>query len=116
MINQATVRSAAVLVALFGLLAQSANLASYAGNGSFAQKHPRRAEVLGRDNRINGRLNRDYGKLGGHYGQLKQEDKSIKQQEQADAKANGGYITKSQKQQLNSEENSVNQQIKQDYQ
>lgn len=82
----------------------------------FAQNHPRRAEVLGRDNRINGTLNSDYGKLGGNYGQLRSEDQSIRSQEQSDARANGGYITPTQKQQLNSEENSLNQQIKQDYQ
>lgn len=82
----------------------------------FADNHPRRAEVLGRDSRINGRLNRDYGQLDGNYGQLKQQDQSIRQQEQADAKANGGYITQQQRQQFNQEESQLNQQIKQDMQ
>jgi len=116
MTNQLSIRKAAVLVAALGLFAQSANLASNANpNGTFAQKHPRRAEVLHRDKRINNKLNRDYGKLGGHFGQLKAEDRSIHQQEQADASANGGHITRGQQHQLNSEENQLNQQIRQDY-
>ncbi|HVN34563.1 MAG TPA: hypothetical protein VMU96_04810 [Casimicrobiaceae bacterium] len=81
----------------------------------FEQNHPRRAEVLHRDNRINGELNADAGKLGGNYGSLKQQQQSIRQQEQMDARANGGYITKSQQQQLNTEETQLNQEIKVDH-
>jgi hypothetical protein len=82
--------------------------------GDFAQNHPRRAEVDRRDGRLNRSLNRNHGNLGGHYGQLKQEDRSIHQQQRADAKANGGYITRTQKHQLNQEENSLRQQEHQD--
>jgi hypothetical protein len=81
----------------------------------FEENHPRRAEVLHRDNRIGGSLNADAGKLGGNYGSLKQQQQSIRQQEQADAKANGGYITKGEQGQLNSEENQLNQEIKTDH-
>ena len=81
----------------------------------FEQNHPRRAEVLHRDNRINGDLNADAGKLGGNYGSLKQQQQSIRQQEQSDAKANGGYITKSQQRQLYTEDNQLNQEIKADH-
>jgi len=81
----------------------------------FEQNHPRRAEVLHRDNRINGEINADAGKLGGNYGSLKQQQQSIRPQEQSDAKANGGYITKSQQQQLNTEESQLNQEIKADH-
>jgi len=88
------------------------NSPSYAG---FAQKHPRRAEVLGRDRNLNRRINNDKGQLGGHYNQLKNEDKSIRRQEQRDAKINGGYITKGQKAHLNKEENRVNRQIERDH-
>jgi len=84
------------------------------GPSDFREDHPRRAEVLGRDTRIGGRLNADYGKLDGNFGALKQDQRSIRQQEQADAAANGGYITRTQKQQLNQEENQLNQQIRQD--
>jgi len=81
----------------------------------FEQNHPRRAEVLQRDNRIGGTLNADAGKLGGNFSSLKQQQQSIRQQEQADAAANGGYITRAQKGQLNAEENQLNQQIKADH-
>lgn len=82
--------------------------------GEFADRHPRRAEVLSRDARINGKLNADYGRLGGNYGSLKSQDQAIRQQEQADARANGGYITPEQKRQLNQEENQLNKEIRQD--
>jgi len=83
--------------------------------GTFAQNHPRRAEVLRRDGNINRRLNADKGQLGGHYGQLKREDAGIRRQEQRDARRNGGYITKGQQRQLNKEENHVNNQIRRDH-
>lgn len=81
----------------------------------FEEDHPRRAEVLHRDNRINGTLNADAGKLGGNYGSLKQQQASIRQQEQTDANANGGYITRAQQGQLNMEENQLKQEIKTDH-
>ncbi len=81
---------------------------------SFDRNHPRRAEVLRRDSRLNNKINRDRGDLGGNYGALKSDDASIRQQEQSDAKANGGYITPLQQQQLNQEENQLTKQIRQD--
>lgn len=81
----------------------------------FEENHPRRAEVLHRDNRIGGTLNADAGKLGGNYGSLKQQQQSIRQQEQGDAAANGGYITRAQQGRLNAEENQLNQEIKTDH-
>jgi hypothetical protein len=80
----------------------------------FEQDHPRRAEVLHRDNRINGNLNADAGKLGGNLGSLQKQQQSIRQQEQADAAANRGHITKAEQQQLNTEETQLNQQIRKD--
>ena len=82
--------------------------------GHFAQNHPRRAEVLGRDNRLNNQVNNDRGHLGGQYGRLKSEDSSIRSQEQADARANGGHITRGEQAQLNREENGVQRQIDRD--
>jgi hypothetical protein len=81
----------------------------------FEDRHPRRSEVLGRDNRLNYTINRDRGHLGGNYGQLEQEQRSIRHQEQADARANGGYISTQEQAQLNREENQLNRQVKQDY-
>jgi hypothetical protein len=76
--------------------------------------HPRRAEVLGRDSRINGELNRDYGHLNGHFGQLKSEDRSIRRQEQRDFRRNGGFLTRGQQAHLNHEESHVQRQINHD--
>jgi hypothetical protein len=98
---------------LLALTAVFSTTASFAGG--WGQQHPRRAEVLGRDNHINNRLNNDRGQLGGNYGRLKSEDRAIRQQAQADARFNGGYITKGEQGQLNHEENHLNSQIRRDY-
>ncbi len=95
-----------------GLVVTASTSPSYAGR--FARNHPRRAEVLGRANRLNYRLNRNYGNLDGHFGQLKRQDQMIRRQEQRDARMNGGYITQGQKQQLNREENRLNREIQRD--
>jgi len=99
-------------LAIAGLITTTSTQPSFAGK--FAQNHPRRAEVLHRDNNIKGRLNNDYGKLGGHYGQLMHRDQSIHNQERSDARANGGYITKAEKHQFNGEENRLNKRIQAD--
>jgi hypothetical protein len=103
--NKLTKQTTAATIALAALLAVTSNCPSFAG--SFAKKHPRRAEVLGRDNHINNRINNDYGHLGGKYGHLEHQDNAIRKQEQSDAAKNGGYITKGQQGQLNREENSL---------
>lgn len=108
-INKVTVST----VALSALLLVSSNCPSFAGK--FAHNHPRRAEVLRRDNRLNGDINRDAGRLGGNYSALKTEDQGIRRQEQADAAAHGGHITRQEQQQLNGEENTLRSQISQDY-
>lgn len=110
-----TRRSVAVygsaLLAAFGILAYTGSYTkAYAGK--FAQQHPRRAEVLRRDNNINNRINNNYGNLGGHYGQLERQDWQIRNQEQADARRNGGYITRGQQGQLNREENALNRETR----
>ena len=100
-------------LALASLLAVAPCLPSFAGH--FAQRHPRRAEVLHRDNHLNNKINQDRGQLGGHYGQLNREDNSIKRQEQRDSRINGGFITKGQQKHLNQEENRLNRQTNRDY-
>ncbi len=106
-------RRLALTTLLLTVMTVSSTTASFAGG--WGQQHPRRSEVLGRDNHINNRLNNDRGQLGGNYGRLKGEDRAIKQQEQADARFNGGYITSGQQRQLNHEENHLNNQIRRDY-
>jgi hypothetical protein len=109
LIKNNAVLPAALIVAVMLATSQP----SYAGQ--FRQNHPRRAEVLHRDNNINNRINQDRGQLGGHYGQLERQDQSIGRQEQRDARINGGYITPGQQAHLNSEENHVNREINHDY-
>ena len=82
----------------------------------FAQAHPRRAEVLGRDNALKNQLNNDKGHLDGQYGDLMKDDASIRRQEQSDAKANNGHITKREQNKLNHEENQLQNQINKDNQ
>lgn len=95
-----------------GLMLTASILPSFAGN--FCQNHPRRAQVLRRDNNINREINRERGDLGGHYGQLKAEDRAIRKQEQRDAKLNDGHITRGEQNRLNREENHLNNQIRRD--
>ena len=102
------------LGAMTAAMAILVSMATTARAEDFAQKHPRRAEVLHRDNNINNRINKNEGKLHGQYNQLKAEDQGIRHQEQADARANGGHITRGEKHQLNKEENQLNKQITQD--
>ena len=101
------------VVSLVGLVVLSSNCPSLAN--SFAVNHPRRAEVLRRDNVLNRELNSDYGYLNGHFGQLKAEDRTIRYQEQRDARINGGYITPGEQRQLNREENRLQRQINRDF-
>ena len=82
---------------------------------TFAQKHPRRAQVNHRVKNQEKRINKDLasGKITEQQAdQLKANDKAIKQQERADVKANGGYLTKDQQKQLNQEENANSKLIK----
>jgi|LakMenEpi03Aug12_release.lakeMendotaPanAssembly.Ray.scaffolds.fasta_scaffold167827_2 hypothetical protein len=101
-------------MAVLGTIASSVNAPVLAQHGQFAERHPRRAEALGRANNLNRRINANRGDLGGHYGQLKHEDNALRQQERRMARNNGGYITRNQQAKLNREENHVNNQIKRD--
>jgi hypothetical protein len=102
-------KTAGMAAVVIALVAMTNNTASFAK--TFRQQHPRRAEVLRRDNRLNNQLNNKYGHLDGNYGKLTHEDHSIMRQEQRDARINGGYITKGQQAQLNREENHLERQI-----
>ena len=76
MFNQFQIKTRVMLLGVTAALSlgtlSSAVDPAYAGN--FAQNHPRRAEVLGRDNRLNNQINNDQGHLNGQYGRLKSED------------------------------------------
>ena len=100
---------------LVGALATSAWMvqakATGRGNptgGKFAAEHPRRNEVNTRIDNQRARINQGVksGELTKQQAQqLRANDRAIKQQEHADVKANGGYLTRSEQNQLNKEEN-----------
>ena len=84
---------------------------------TFAQEHPRRAEVVGRENNLLGSTTQNVadGKLTAAQGQkIDGQLTAIRQQERQDAAANGGFITKQQQAQLNHEENHVKNEIRHD--
>ena len=99
-------------LAMASLLALSVALPSLAGN--FQQNHPRRAQVLRRDNRLNNQINNDRGHLNGQYRNLQRQDNGIRRQEQRDARMNGGHITRGEQSQLNREENHVQREVNRD--
>ncbi|MCX5789441.1 MAG: hypothetical protein NTX64_13190 [Elusimicrobia bacterium] len=104
----------AAVLALVLLAPASFVLAGNRGNpigkpgSKFAKKHPRRNEVNKRVRNQRGRINKGVkdGQLTKDQAQqLRANDAAIKKQEHAEVKANGGYLTKKEKKQLNKEEN-----------
>jgi Skp family chaperone for outer membrane proteins len=111
------------LMALAGFMCLIGASAAVAKKGhpenkkGFEKHHPRRTQVLKRTDRQKNRVNKDLTGKKMTYQQgskVKREDRAIRRQEQADAKANGGHITKGEQRQLNREENGVNREIKRD--
>jgi hypothetical protein len=104
------------LAALVAALCLAVAPAAHADN-NWKKKHPRRAEVLKRDNRLKNRTQNaeNKGKITqGQANHLEGEEAAIRNQEQADAAANGGHITKGEQRDLNREENKVNRELKRD--
>jgi hypothetical protein len=81
---------------------------------NFDKEHPRRAEVIHRDNHLEHRIAGDRHNLGRNFDRLRNDADSIRKQEQADAKKNGGYITKGEQKQLNREENGLKKEVAMD--
>lgn len=78
----------------------------------FDKKHPRRAEVIHREQNEKRKNNAAaaQGKITQQQAnKLDAQDNKIRQQERTDAAENGGHITKAEQHQLNKEENHVNQ-------
>ncbi len=88
-------------------------LGAQAKDGDFKKDHPRRAEVIHRENKEKAKINNaeKNGKItAGQEKKLDKEENHIRAQERADAKANGGHITKGEQRQLNHEERHVEHQ------
>ncbi|WP_206244099.1 hypothetical protein [Novosphingobium terrae] len=82
--------------------------AASADAATWRQHHPRQAEVLGREHHQLARINteRRNGEITGQQARaMRASDRAIAAQDHADAHANGGYITRGEKHQLNREEN-----------
>ena len=85
--------------------------------GTWAENHPRRAEVNQRLANQNARIREGErsGKLSaGQEAQLHAEDHAIRQEERAMAAQNGGHITKTEQRALNQKENQTSRQIYQE--
>jgi hypothetical protein len=83
----------------------------------FAEKHPRRAQVIKREKKQKNKNNAAAvnGKITDKQAQhLDKEDNKIRRQERADAAKNGGHITQGEQKQLNREENGVTRQRNRD--
>lgn len=80
----------------------------------FEHRHPRRDQVLDRVHRQDKRITKEVREGDMTHAQahaLRVDSRSVAVQQRVDAKANGGYITKTQQQSLNQELNSNSQQI-----
>lgn len=80
----------------------------------WARHHPRQHEVLRREHHQIARINRERreGEITGAQARAdRSADRAIARQDHADARANGGYITKAQQRQLNAEENAQSRTI-----
>ncbi len=102
-----------IAIAALGLISSGA-LTANASAATWAQAHPRRAEVnqrLGNQNariaigRADGQLSRGQARA------LHAEDHTMRREERFDARLNGGHITRAEKRALNQQENAVSRQI-----
>jgi hypothetical protein len=102
---------------ILGLIAVAFAAPGFAGvrhDHRFERHHPRRDQVLDRTQRQSHRITdqvRDGDLTHAQAHALRQSDHSVALQQRADAKTNGGYITKSQQKSLNQELNANSRQI-----
>ena len=99
-------------------LAAAASLAGFASTasaeGAWGHHHPRQHQVLRREHHQMARINRERreGEITrGQARALRHGDRAIAMQDHADARANGGYITKGEQHRLNAEENAQSRAI-----
>ena len=99
-------------------LAAVASLAGFAtaasAEGQWGRHHPRQHEVLAREHHQLARIRheRREGDISrGEARQLRVRDRAIAYQDRAEARANGGFITKGEQHRLNAEENAQSRAI-----
>jgi hypothetical protein len=104
-----TVAMAMMMVFAVGMVSST-----FAAEGQFDKRHPRRAQVNQRLNNQDKRINKEVkeGQMSkGKAAKLHKEDRQIRKEERAMASQNGGHITKQEQKTLNQQENSVSKQI-----
>lgn len=82
---------------------------------TWAQHHPRQAEVLGRTRVQDARIHNERvdGKISGkEAGELRTDEHDVRLEDHADARANGGYITKGQQAVMNKQENQIRRDLR----
>ncbi|WP_068094867.1 hypothetical protein [Novosphingobium rosa] len=98
-------------------IATAASLAAIgtsADAATWGQRHPRQHEVLHREHHQLARINQERreGEISrGQARAMRATTRSIAAQDHADARANGGYITRGQQHRLNAEENAQSRAI-----
>lgn len=103
-----------ITLSLVAFAAAAPSMAGERHDHRFEHRHPRRDQVLDRTQRQRHRIAEQVreGELTHAQAQsLRAADRSVAQQQRADAKANGGYITKAQQKDLNQELNADSKQI-----
>lgn len=99
---------------LLGLTAVLIAAPGFAGDRRFEHRHPRRDQVLDRTQRQNHRITHEVREGDLTHAQahaLRLDDRSVRQQQRADARANGGYITRREQKNLNRKLNANSQRI-----
>ncbi|MDE2317188.1 MAG: hypothetical protein KGK06_12335 [Xanthomonadaceae bacterium] len=103
-----------ILLSLTAFAVAAPSIARERHDHRFEHKHPRRDQVVDRTQRQNRRITNQVREGELTHAQahaLRTSDRSVAQQQRADAKANGGYITKTQQKALNQELNANSKQI-----
>jgi hypothetical protein len=103
-----------VAMAMMIVFAVGVASSTFAAEGQFDKKHPRRAQVNKRLNNQDKRISKEVkeGEMSkGRAAKLHKEDRQIRKEERAMASQNGGHITKQEQRTLNQQENSVSKQI-----
>jgi hypothetical protein len=107
-------QAALIAVALAAAAGTASAQTATAGDKTWAQAHPRRAEVNGRLANQNRRIHQEVkeGEISkGQAAQLHRQDHQIRKEERTMASTNGGHITKTEQRALNQQENQVSREI-----
>ena len=102
------------LAAAAAALLMGASFASAATAAPFYVNHPRRAEVITRTRLQDARIRQGVrdGQLSHREARtLRGEDRGVRAEQRAEARTNGGYITRGEQRSLNAQENAESRQI-----